>query len=80
VEQLEAQLNRMESKMKTIKHSLEFVTELDESDPTAKRLLSLTENESQLLLKSMLVNLFSLDELIEKVNENNSWAKLKLIK
>ncbi len=66
--------------MKTIKHSLEFVTELDESDPTAKRLLSLTENESQLLLKSMLVNLFSLDELIEKVNENNSWAKLKLIK
>jgi hypothetical protein len=70
----------MESKMKTIKHSLEFVTELDESDPTAKRLLSLTENESQLLLKSMLVNLFSLDELIEKVNENNSWAKLKLIK
>ncbi len=66
--------------MKTIKHSLEFVTELDESDPTAKRLLSLTENESQLLLKSMLVNLFSLDELIEKVNEGNSWAKLKLIK
>jgi hypothetical protein len=70
----------MESKMKTIKHSLEFVTELDESDPTAKRLLSLNENESQLLLKSMLVSLFSLDELIEKVNENNSWAKLKLIK
>jgi len=66
--------------MKTIKHSLEFVTELDESDPTAKRLLSLNENESQLLLKSMLVSLFSLDELIEKVNENNSWAKLKLIK
>ncbi len=70
----------MESKMKTIKHSLEFVTELDESDPTAKRLLSLNENESQLLLKSMLVSLFSLDELIEKVNKNNSWAKLKLIK
>jgi hypothetical protein len=70
----------MESKMKTIKHSLEFVTELDESDPTAKRLLSLNENESQLLLKSMLVSLFSLDELIEKVNESNSWAKLKLVK
>jgi hypothetical protein len=65
--------------MKTIKHTLEFVTELDETDPTAQRLLSLPENEAQSLLKSMLVNLFSMDELIDVVNEGNSWAKLKLV-
>lgn len=65
--------------MKTIKHTLEFVTELDETDPTAQRLLSLPENEAQSLLKSMLINLFSMDELIDVANEGNSWAKLKLV-
>lgn len=65
--------------MKTIKHTLEFVTELDETDPTAQRLLSLPENEAQSLLKSMLVNLFSMDELIDVVNKGNSWATLKLV-
>lgn len=65
--------------MKTIKHTLEFVTELDESDPTAQRLLSLPENETQQLLRSMMIDIFSLHDLIDHVNEGNSWATLKLV-
>jgi len=70
----------MENKMKTIKHSLDFVTELDENDPTAKRLLLLPENEREMLLKNMLINMFDLDSLLNAVNAGNSWAHLKLLK
>lgn len=65
--------------MKTIKHTLEFVTELDESDPTAQRLLSLPENETQQLLRSMMIDIFSIHDLIDNVNKGNSWATLKLV-
>ena len=65
--------------MKAIKHTLEFVTELDETDPTAQRLLSLPANEAQTLLKNMLIDMFSMRELINTVNEGNSWATLKLV-
>lgn len=66
--------------MKTIKHSLDFVTELDENNPTAKRLLSLPENEREMLLKSMLITTLNLNDLVDAVNSGNSWAKLKIIK
>jgi hypothetical protein len=66
--------------MKTVKHNLNFVTEFDETDPTAKRFLALSEKEAETLLNEMLVSLFKIDELVNTVNEGNSWAKLKLIK
>ena len=70
----------MENKMKTIKHSLDFVTELDENDLTAKRLLSLPKNELDEILKDILVRMFDINNKINDVNLNNSWAKLKLLK
>lgn len=66
--------------MKTIKHSLDFVTELDENDLTAKRLLSLPKNELDEILKDILVRMFDINNKINDVNLNNSWAKLKLLK
>jgi hypothetical protein len=45
--------------MKTIKHSLHFITELDENHPTAKQLLDLSKT-------------------IKELNENNSFATLRL--
>ena len=66
--------------MVLIEHNLRFVTELDETNPTAIRLLNL-EKEMQIemlegLLKEVLVPI--IQPAIDEVNENNSWALLKV--
>jgi hypothetical protein len=66
--------------MKTIKHSLQFITELDETDPTAQQLLALPEQTQIMFLESMLKELIApaLKPAIDKVNEGGSWAILKV--
>ena len=66
--------------MKTITHSLQFVTELDETDPTAIRLLSLPEQMQIEMLESMLKELLApyLKPELDRINEGNSWALLKV--
>jgi hypothetical protein len=66
--------------MKTIKHSLHFITELDENNPTAKQLLNLPSDEQIMLLEGMLKELFApkLSATIKELNENNSFATLRL--
>jgi len=66
--------------MKTIKHSLHFVTELDETNPTAKQLLDLPADEQIMLLEGMLKELVApkLSKTIKELNENNSFATLRL--
>jgi hypothetical protein len=68
--------------MVKIPHSLKFVTELDESNPTARLLLSLPEAEQIAMLEGMLHDLLvpALIPAIELLNENNSFATLKVVK
>jgi len=66
--------------MVIIEHSLKFVTELDETNPTAIRLLTL-EKEMQIqmlegLLKEVLAPM--IQPALDEVNEGNSWATLKV--
>ena len=63
-----------------IPHSLNFVTELDETHPTAIRLLQLPEQMRIQLLESMLKNLIApkLQPALDEINENASYAILKV--
>jgi hypothetical protein len=67
--------------MKTIKHSLHFITELDENEPTTKKLLALPKKEQVRLLEQMLIELVipDLTPIINKLNANNSFATLKVL-
>jgi len=66
--------------MKTITHSLHFVTELDEAHPTAKQLLELDSEIQIHFLESMLKELLApaLVPALEEANKGNSWATLKV--
>jgi hypothetical protein len=66
--------------MKTIKHSLKFVTELDENNKTAKQLLALPKAQQVEMLEGMLKNLLVpiLQPVIDELNEGNSYATLKV--
>ena len=66
--------------MKTITHSLKFVTELDETNETAKQLLALPKTEQIEMLEGMLKRILvpSIQPLIDELNEGNSYATLKV--
>jgi hypothetical protein len=69
--------------MKTIKHYITLETEiLNENDITAKALLSLPKETQQIRLTELAYT--ALSETIEKelikLNKNNSFAVLKLVK
>ena len=68
--------------MKTVEHSLRFITELDETNPTAQQLLSLDKDMQALLLEGMLHDLLVPDiiPLIDNLNSGNSYATLKVVK
>jgi F0F1-type ATP synthase delta subunit len=67
--------------MKQIEHSLKFITELDESDPTAKRLLSLSKESQIAMLEGMLKQIIApkLKPILDEVNANNSFALLRVV-
>ena len=66
--------------MKTITHSLKFVTELDETNETAQLLLALPKPMQTAMLESMLKDLVApaLKPIIDELNANNSYATLKV--
>ena len=66
--------------MQKIEHNLKFVTEVDETHPTAIRLLQLPEVMMIQMLESMLKEMVApaLAETLEHINEGNSWATLKV--
>ena len=66
--------------MKTIKHSLHFITEVDETNPTAKQLLELDSEVQIHFLESLLKELIApaLAPALEEANKGNSWAILKV--
>jgi hypothetical protein len=74
------QLKEKEQKMKKVYHSLQFVTELDETHPIAQRLLQLSEIDQVLMLESMLKDLLAprIQPALDEINENGSYAILKV--
>jgi hypothetical protein len=66
--------------MVTIPHSLQFVTELDETHPIAKKLLALPTIDQTALLESMLKELLApmIQVALDELNANNSYATLKV--
>ena len=63
-----------------IKHSLNFVTLVDETHPIGKQLLALETEMRIQLLEGMLKDLLmpALAPVIDKINENGSYAILKV--
>jgi hypothetical protein len=66
--------------MKTITHSLKFITELDETNETAQHLLSLPKEMQTTMLEQMLLDLVApkLKTIIDELNAGNSYATLKV--
>ena len=66
--------------MKTITHSLKFVTELDETNETAQHLLSLPKEIQTVMLEQLLKDLVApaLKPIIDELNAGNSYATLKV--
>ena len=66
--------------MITINHSLQFVTELDETNPIAIRLLSLEKDMQVQFLEGLLKDLVApmLQPTLDEINAGNSWALLKV--
>lgn len=64
----------------SIKHNLSFITELDETNPTAIRLLSLSEEMQIAMLEGMLKELLSpaIQPTLDEINAGSSWAVLKV--
>ncbi len=67
--------------MVKIPHTLKFETELDENNPVARRLLSLPYAEQVDMLEDMLKVLVApkLADILAELNENNSYALLKVV-
>ena len=68
--------------MKIVKHSLQFITELDETNSTAQQLLALPETMQILILEGMLKELLApaIQPAINELNKGNSYATLRFVK
>ena len=69
-------------KMVKVEHSLKFVTEFDETHPVSQQFLAtFDEHERIMLLESMLKDLIapSIKPRLDEINENGTYAILKLI-
>ena len=66
--------------MKTIEHSLKFVTEIDETHPIGIKLLSLPEEMRIVMLEGMLKDLLAprIQPALDEINKNGSYALLKV--
>ena len=63
-----------------IKHSLHFVTVVDETHPVGMQLLALPEQMQTVMLESMLKELLGqkLQPILDHINKNGSYAILKV--
>ena len=66
--------------MKKVEHSLRFVTEFDETHPTAQRFFQLDERSQIFMLESMLKELIvpAIQPAIDEINAGGSYAILKV--
>jgi hypothetical protein len=65
-----------------IKHSLNFVTLVDENHPVGKQLLALSDEMQVTMLEGMLKELLipAIQPAIDILNQNGSYAILKVVK
>ena len=68
--------------MIAVEHSLKFVTEFDETNPVAKTFLAADKITQVFILESLLKELIvpSILPEINKINENGSYAILKVVR
>jgi len=68
--------------MVSVEHSIKFVTEFDETHPISQRFLQLEDSAQVEMLEGMLKALVlpAIEPLIENINENGSYAILKVVK
>ena len=68
--------------MVKINHALHFITEVDETHPVGMQLLALTKEMQKTMLEGMLKELLIpvLEPTISEINENGSFAILKVVK
>ena len=69
--------------MLKLNHSINLVTEIDENkmpDHLLMLLVNLSEVQMETLLRENFINDLESEGVLEKLNENNSWATLKLVK
>jgi hypothetical protein len=66
--------------MVKVEHSLKFVTEFDETHPVGKQALSIPHSDLIAMLEGMLKDLIvpAIGPVIDKINENGSYAILKV--
>ena len=69
--------------MLKLNHSINLVTEIDENkmpDHLLMLLVNLSEVEMETLLRETFINAMEEEGVLEKLNKDNSWATLKLVK
>jgi hypothetical protein len=69
--------------MITLNHSINLVTEIDEMKMPANLLsafLSLDEVQMEMLLRSTFISALEGEGFLNKINEGNSWAIVKVAK
>ena len=68
--------------MVSVEHSIKFVTEFDETHPISQRFLQLGNSAQVEMLEGMLKALVlpAIEPVIENINENGSYAILKVVK
>jgi len=69
--------------MITLNHSVNFVTEIDEHKMPERLLnvfLNLNELQMEMLLRQTFVSVLEDEGFLNKINEGNSWATLKVVK
>ncbi len=67
--------------MVSVEHSIKFVTEFDETHPISQRFLQLEDSAQVEMLEGMLKALVlpAIEPVIENINENGSYAILKVV-
>ena len=67
--------------MKKIYHSLQFVTEVDETNRTGMALLALEKEMQIVMLEGMLKEMIApaLKPVLDEINAGGSWAILKVV-
>jgi hypothetical protein len=67
--------------MVSVEHSIKFVTEFDETHPISQRFLQLGNSAQVEMLEGMLKALVlpAIEPVINEINENGSYAILKVV-
>jgi hypothetical protein len=62
-----------------IPHTLNLVTEIDETHEVAQRLLALGD-KAPVFLADLFAMILKEEKVLEKLNEGNSWARVEIVK